>query len=389
MPPFATTVCLTSALALCAAPAAWSQGEPPPRPLGSPSASLAEPFSDIAGLRQLSDGRLIVADRLEKAVRLMDSQGTYIDDIGRVGSGPGEFQIPGGLLPLPGDSTLLVDFGNMRLSVIGPDGRIHRSTSMQQPYQAANGGSGMVMVMPRAADGAGGLYFDAMGSFEMGPEGPPDSSAILRWELDGARFDTVAMLPNPAITRSMSLSSSGGARIMSAGGGPLSPKPGWAATPDGRTALVWPDPYRVEWVTRSLERTKGPAVAHRSIPVTKADKEAWADRMAGGAVMVVSGDEGGRSFKLPKPNPDDMEWPEYKPAFESRGIQAAPDGTLWVERFVEAGAPAEYDLFDARGNRIDRVVLPPNRRLVGFGAGAVYLIRIDEDDLQWIERYRR
>jgi hypothetical protein len=34
------------------------------------------------------------------------------------------------------------------------------------------------------------------------------------------------------------------------------------------------------------------------------------------------------------------------------------------------------------------VELAPGRRLLGFGRGTVYAARIDEDDLQWVERYR-
>jgi hypothetical protein len=385
---FLPVVSAAAALAMGAASEAAAQGsDPSPRFLGSPLATFSEPFSDISGIRQLSDGRLLVADRLEKAVRLLDARGEYLDDVGRVGSGPGEFQIPGGLLPLPGDSTLLVDFGNMRLSVIGPEGRIHRSTSMQQSYRH-DGGAGVVMVMPRVSDDNGGLFFDTRGSFEVGPAGLPDSFAIVRWELDAERFDTVAMLPRPAAMQSISLNAGGGGKITGSGGGPLSPKPGWAAGRDGRAALVWAEPYRVEWVSRSGHRTAGPAVEYRPIPVTDADKAAWADRMGGSAVTVVSGGEGGRSFTIPRPDPSDMEWPEHKPAFHPTGMWTTPSGTLWVQRHVADGTPETFDLFDAQARLTDRVVLPEGRSLLGFGAGVVYLARTDADDLQWIERYR-
>jgi hypothetical protein len=378
---------LTLGLALGTSPAAFGQEPPATRPFDRPESTFPEPFSRIAGLRQLADGRLIVTDRLEKAVRILDfAAGTY-DEIGHVGSGPGEFQVPGDLLPLPADSTLLVDFGNMRLSVIGTEGRFHRSTSMQQTVRDPDGGSGVVMVMPEAADAEGGLYFDMTGSFAVGPDGPPDSAAIVRWEFPSTKFDTVAMLPAPAIG-SVTVGSRGGASFRAAGGGPLSPRAAWAATPDGRTALVWPEPYHVEWVRRDGERLVGPTIPYRPIPVTAADKEAWAEGMAGGAVMVVSGSEGGRSFTLPKPDPDDMDWPSSKPAFQSRGVHAAPDGRLWVQRYVEAGAPDEFDVFDGGGVRVARVILPPDHTLIGFGPGFAYLARTDEDDLQWIERHR-
>ncbi len=36
-----------------------------------------------------------------------------------------------------------------------------------------------------------------------------------------------------------------------------------------------------------------------------------------------------------------------------------------------------------------QVALPPGRQLLGFGAGDIaYLVRKDEFDLRWVERYR-
>jgi hypothetical protein len=37
---------------------------------------------------------------------------------------------------------------------------------------------------------------------------------------------------------------------------------------------------------------------------------------------------------------------------------------------------------------VGRVALPADTRLVGFGNGTVYLARSDEDDLQYLQRYR-
>jgi hypothetical protein len=48
-----------------------------------------------------------------------------------------------------------------------------------------------------------------------------------------------------------------------------------------------------------------------------------------------------------------------------------------------------YDVFDGTGKLARHVMLPDDTRLVGFGKNSVYLVRIDDDDLQWLERYRR
>jgi len=40
--------------------------------LAEPDVTLAEPFSDVSGLRELSDGTVLVTDRLERALRRVD-----------------------------------------------------------------------------------------------------------------------------------------------------------------------------------------------------------------------------------------------------------------------------------------------------------------------------
>ncbi len=47
-----------------------------------------------------------------------------------------------------------------------------------------------------------------------------------------------------------------------------------------------------------------------------------------------------------------------------------------------------YDLFDAAGRLKSRVELPPRRRIVGFGERYTYVVHRDDDDLEYLERYR-
>lgn len=97
---------------------------------------------------------------------------------------------------------------------------------------------------------------------------------------------------------------------------------------------------------------------------------------------------GGGSMRMPRPDPDDIEWPEFKPAFDRQAARVTPGGELWVQRHVAFSEPATYDVFDDAGNRVRQVVLPEGRQLVGFGEGMVFLVNVDEDDLQWLEAYR-
>jgi len=45
-------------------------------------------------------------------------------------------------------------------------------------------------------------------------------------------------------------------------------------------------------------------------------------------------------------------------------------------------------VFDRGGNLVQKVVLPQRTRVIGFGDGTVYTVRMDEDDLQYLQRHK-
>ena len=133
----------------------------------------------------------------------------------------------------------------------------------------------------------------------------------------------------------------------------------------------------------------GPTVEYEPIAITKDDKEAWADRMTTSGVMIQVENGRRRTMRPPRPSTDNLDWPETKPAFTSGAATATPDGGLWVERSRPADEDRRtYDVFDGYGQLIQRVELMPDRRIVAFGDGVVYVTYTDEDDLEWLERYK-
>ena len=81
---------------------------------------------------------------------------------------------------------------------------------------------------------------------------------------------------------------------------------------------------------------------------------------------------------------------EYMPPFlqNQNTVQFSNDGFLWVQRTGPAGQLPTYDVIDRAGNLVQKVVLPKKARLLGFGNRAVYIARVDEDDLQYIQKHR-
>ena len=170
--------------------------------LTKPEVEYAEPFTMVAGVRELRDGRVIVTDRQEKTIQLLDLRAGTARAVGREGSGPNEYGMPASAFPLPGDSTLVFDAGNMRYLVIGPDGAVARTLStMDQNAQD------MRLTIRRAADAQGSLYFLDRG-LRLGADGPrngtfetPDSGTVLRYDLATKRVEPVGKvaLPKTAI----------------------------------------------------------------------------------------------------------------------------------------------------------------------------------------------
>ncbi len=86
---------------------------------------------------------------------------------------------------------------------------------------------------------------------------------------------------------------------------------------------------------------------------------------------------------------EDYEWPDVMPAFAAGGVRVTPEGDAWVRRSVPVGDDAVFEVFGADGQLKERITFPAARRIAGFGPEHVYMVRNDEFDLQWLERYRR
>lgn len=360
-------------------------------------AAFPEPFTSVSGLRELSDGRILIADRTEKHVSFLDFATGSMREIGRIGEGPGEYQSPGGLVALPDDYTLLLDMANLRLTRIAPDGKLEMES---WPMMNANG-----LIRPSAADAQGRLFYSASGGMRIASGGgaastPPDSLPIIRWDPATDVTDTVGMFYSPSATSrgggSISFNS-GRSRVSLAGfrQQPFSPRDAWAAVPDGGVAVVRATTYRMDWYRNGVS-TAGPAIEYEPIRINQAEKEAWADRQANqtATFMMIGGGGGGRggggTFEMPRPDIDEIEFPDYKPPFPVSGVRATPDGQVWVQRYQRHSEDRVlFDVFNDRGELVKQVQLPAGRRLVGFGDGVLYAVMTDEDDLEWLERYGR
>jgi hypothetical protein len=346
--------------------------------------TFAEPFGYVGGARELSDGRVLIADPLGEIVAIVDLVSGTADTLGRVGAGPREYRHPDALHALTADSTLLVDLGNARFIVVGPGGEFGETLSMTQIGE----GGGLTIILPRFVDGAGQLYYEPE-HFSAGNS--PDSAVILRFDRTDGSIDTIGAV---GLARPEHRQASGGVMLER---GALLPRDDWAVGDDGRVAIVRSADYSIEWRDANGARARGPATEYHPVRVGRAEKERWLEEFFNEKVSVRTQRtaDGRRSMQLSRgtsggsrPEVEAFEWPNMMPPFRAGRTIVSPDGSVWVERYVSANDPPIIDVFDARGQKVTEIELPLGRRVVSFGASHVYLVRKDELDLQWLERYR-
>lgn len=361
------------------------------RPLPRADALFDEPFTSVAGIRELRDGRVLTVDRRDKLVQIVDFKAKAVKQVGREGSGPKEYSLPMGILGLPGDSSLVFDPLNSRSLFILPNGEPGDFLTASSQPRGPGGGMMIAGTPPRFADSRGRTY-TAGNAFAMGPNGPTaaESLAILRLDRRSQKTDTVAWIRAPK--NNVQTSGSSGQMSFRVGtAAPFTPRDDWFVLPDGRVGIVRSPEYRVEWADG---RTPAASIPYDRIKVAEAHKQQWRDSRKNQTAIAVTMNNGRRSVSSAPPGAvqEPSEWPDVLPpilAETGETIFVAPNGQVWISRAREASDKTpNYDVLDATGKVAFRVELPERTRVIGFGTGTVYTIRTDEDDLQYLQRHR-
>jgi sugar lactone lactonase YvrE len=67
--------------------------------------------------------------------------------------------------------------------------------------------------------------------------------------------------------------------------------------------------------------------------------------------------------------------PDYKPPFFAGSTRADRDGNLWIRTIAGVAGGPVYDVVNRKGELIDRVQVPADHTILGFGPnGTVYLL---------------
>ena len=375
---------------------AAEQGGPQPRALQlrPPEATSATGFTRVTSVRELADGRLLVADPGERRLAVIDWRTGAIAAVSRAGEGPGEYRTVGWLYPLRGDTTLLTDAASrkwhvivgatVRTTLVGTRDNddlldpILSGTDLQNHFLAVNG-----YVYPPTAP------------YQMGSTGADSIQVLLALgataEAAPLRLDTIARIGGRSCFPLVAAAgSSASAR------GPVTPPCSQYATedlpflfPDGWVAIAFRNPYRVDWRAPDGRWIKGaplPGAGERPAQQDKcAALKGFPFRGATDcdAAAVVA-----------------QTWPTVLPPFlrhlsgrpmvapSSATVFATPEGNLVIRRAPSYASPAtRYDIVDRRGSLAATLTLPVNEAIIGFGARSIYTLTTDDSDLQWIRKH--
>ena len=352
--------------------------------LGEPVALFGDGLGSLRGVRELPDGRVLIGDGFGEAL-IVWTPGAGADTLTNVGGGPQEYELPDGLFPLPDGGTLLVDLGNVRLTRIGAD------LGFGESWPVAQGGLGpeMTMMLPGGTDRAGRIYYEARLGGMMAAS---DSAAIMRFDPATGETEEAGRIRLPEQERTESGDANN--QNVSIRPVPYSAEDAWGVAWDGRVAIARAEDYRLEWIGPDGSAMTGGPVAYEPVDIRGADRQAWLDALGGGLRVEVTADGGAPRMSMSRApagesdaNPADFNWPPVKPAFAPDGVFTDTEGRAWVQRYVPAGAPPLFDVFDARGVRVAQVALPEDRSLAAIGESGVYLSRSDEFDFAWLEKY--
>jgi hypothetical protein len=372
--------------------------------------SLSTRFASAVALVELSDGRVVIADRRTREVLAADFDTDSVRPHGRAGDGPGEFRSLSSLLRLHADTVAVVSRGlPSRVSLISPRGQSERSVSIGVDAPESRGSSvivqpGLVASMPTFAfaDTSGRLYgmpyiFSPMGSGMGFMKG--DSAPVLRVSLTSARVDTAAWL-RVGDAQSAFPTTAGG-NEWTLGLGPFAAVNEWGVFDDGTIALIMADDYTITTISpEGVRRMHGP-FEHATRAVSRGEwrqhmareraaREAYTRRLGTLAASSARSASGGTapSLSILEPTPPSR-LPPLAIGPDSRAVFS--DREVWLPL---SGASPEastrfYDVIDKEGRFTQRYMADGSLRLVAASRRYLYTVSEDDDGLFLLRRHAR
>lgn len=361
----------------------------PVRQLAARDVADTTRLMDVSSVRHLPNGGVIVNDVKRRQLVVYDKSlrdARVIADTSTASPNPyGLRTTSGALIPYVGDSTLFLDLDSQAFLVIDGNGNFARvmapvrANDMFYIASATNGSStfdskGRLIYRSQRRSPGNGFDFNPNGGRQLQVE--PDSAPILRMDFDKRTVDSIAFLkvsPNKYVIIMGSNFVTSNSQI-----NPLPISDEWTVLPDGTIAIVRGQDYHVDWLSPDGKLTSSPRMPFDWRRLTKDDKQLMIDS--------VKRAENERVSKLPPPLPNQItmprtrevvdvaDLPDYYPPVRQGQVRADYDGNVWIlpsTSKVSGDGGLVYDVVNREGTIVERVQIPKDRTLVGFGPGGV------------------
>jgi sugar lactone lactonase YvrE len=344
----------------------WEEGEEwrvSPEPLisvGGAEAPEQYLFANVTGAFLLGNGRIVVADMWSHQVRWFDSQGGFVQAVGREGGGPDDFGRITDMWRTADDSLVVLDLGNARIKVLGPEGKLARL--IRYPY---------VMSILQGLFVDGSFLLEKWEEEEAAiPEGLHRSPVTyIRWKPAGELTDT--LVERPGAIRYYELVNN---QFLSA----TPPYTSWyaVATAKDRWYYSSQDRYEIEEYSPEGELLRLIRLNVPRQPVTPELVEEYREYANEYFARVPTWSLRWR-LSLPMP--------EYLPPHGDFVVD--DEGNLWVAEYSVREEPTVWSVFDSEGRLLGSVHIPPRGTLTQIGADFVLGVWKDELDVEEVRLY--
>lgn len=335
----------------------------------------------VMAVARLSDGSIAVANMGSHEVRFYNAAGRHLHSAGGEGSGPGEFRAISYMRTLAGDTLLVFDFGNRRLSLLAPDGthvrdyapRLPAGQSLQRVMAALPDSTLLTLGTAAPPSRSADLGRDSVPFLILEPSGVahdtrvyPASDRRIRVNESGGRVTSIQVAPVP-FSRAVHTAAAGDAFYIGAdetfeihrygAGGAL--------TTIIRRTDVLPQPVTDDLLARHI------------------DRELAQNRQAPGGPPGAGADPQVLRQRL-LTAPRIAALPSYD------ALAAAADGSFWVRHYVPPGDTAEvtrWSVFDSDGRMTGTLEAPAGFQPMYIDATAVVGVARDDLDVEYVRVY--
>jgi hypothetical protein len=334
--------------------------EPAPRAAVVSRSPVAE-FGGVAGVTELHDGTLVVADHADRRIVVLAPDGsrrTYDAS----GDGPAEFRVA---LPmhLIHRDTAAMFVGRSRWLAV--------TRASMTALSAVPVATGTWVI---GADTVGRLLVEGTTSRTTDQPGPqrPYTPLTLVSRRSGALAQSVGDIAGARVVRRRLAGAAGVTSVVNLRA-PLDAVEEARLAPDGWVAIARASPFRIDWLAPTGTRTLGAPIGVPSVRVSAAHRRAVID--------------GGRTAGPTTTAFDTTLFPAVLPPFEPGALAIAPSGDAIIRLSVPPGvASVPHLVVDRRGRAVACWALPASERIVGRGRSAVYVVTTDADGLQSLFR---